>query len=85
MSQITDRETAIRHIEGLFPPDSLNPENAQTGQMLLKQARQQVKGWRTEPTEVLIRLAELCIQRELEDDARREVEYERRHRFGVMP
>ena len=57
-----NREQAIQMIEGLFPADS--PYNPEFGQKLLDQAKREVSGWRTEPTEVLLRYAELCIAEE---------------------
>ena len=53
-----NREQAIQTIEGLFPADS--PYNPEFGQKLLDQAKREVCGWRTEPTEILIRYAQLC-------------------------
>lgn len=68
------REDAISIIEALYPADSTYPENSQVGQELLAQAKREVHGWRTEPTEVLIRYADLCVQREqkLDNQRRRE-------------
>ena len=57
-----NREEAIRHIENLYPADS--PYDPTIGQELLAQAKREVNDWRTEPTEVLIRYAQLCIQKE---------------------
>ena len=61
-----NREYAIEVINSLYPPDCEFPDTAAIGQELLEQARNEVQGWRTEPTEVLIRFAELCIQKENE-------------------
>ena len=58
------RDEAIEIIELLFPADSEYPDTAVLGQKLLKQARREVTGWKTEPTEVLIRYAQLCIELE---------------------
>ena len=62
-----NRDYAIEVINSLYPPDSEFPDTAAIGQELLEQARNEVNGWQTEPTEVLIRLAELCIQKENEE------------------
>ncbi len=59
-----DREEAIKAIDFLFPADSEYPASAKLGQELLEQAKREVVGWRTEPTEVLIRYAELCIDKD---------------------
>lgn len=59
-----DREKAIETIEMLYPADCEYLDTAEIGQKLLEQAKQEVAGWRTEPTEVLIRYAELCRQKE---------------------
>lgn len=59
-----DREEAIQHIESLFPADSGYEDTAEIGQELLDRAKREVSGWRTEPTEVLIRYAQLCIHRD---------------------
>ncbi len=55
------REEAISQIESLYPPDSSSEVASQIGQELLAQAKQEL-GWRAEPTEVLIRMAQLCIE-----------------------
>ena len=62
---ITNREYAIEVIESLFPADSQFIDTAEIGRKLLEQAKSEVSGWRTEPTEVLIRYAELCISMEM--------------------
>ncbi|MCP3923374.1 MAG: hypothetical protein GY714_12390 [Desulfobacterales bacterium] len=54
-----NREEAIQIIEQLFPADS-----HETGKDLLAQAKSEIKGWRREPTPVLIRYAQLCMERE---------------------
>lgn len=59
-----NREQAIAEIEGLFPADSQYQDTAEVGQRLLEQAKREVHGWRTEPTEVLVRYAELCMTEE---------------------
>jgi len=59
-----EREEAIDKIEMLFPADSEYQDTAEVGQRLLDQAKREVSGWRTEPIEVLVRYAQLCIQRE---------------------
>lgn len=58
------REEAIQLIEGLFPADSQYEKTNEVGEKLLAQAKREINGWRTEPTEVLIRYAELCIAKE---------------------
>jgi len=59
-----EREQAIEQIEGLFPTDSQYAETNEVGKRLLAQAKEEVEGWRTESTAVLIRYAELCIAEE---------------------
>ena len=59
-----DREEAIQHIKSLFPADSEYEDTAEIGQELLERAKHEVSGWQTEPTEVLIRYAELCIRKD---------------------
>ena len=59
-----ERGEAIRFIETLYPADSQYQTTAEIGQRLLDQAKREVSGWRTEPTEVLVRYAQLCIQEE---------------------
>ena len=59
-----DREQAIQEIEGLFPTDSQYDKTNEVGERLLAQAKREVVGWRNEPTEILIRYAELCISEE---------------------
>jgi len=58
------REEAIRCIESLYPADSVYEPTAKIGNVLLDQARREVNGWRTEPTDVLVRYAQLCIETE---------------------
>lgn len=58
------REYAVEVIENLYPADADYPDTAEVGQELLEQAKREVAGWRTEPTEVLIRYAQLCLERE---------------------
>ncbi len=59
------REDAIREIESLYPADSEYETTALIGQSLLEQAkREKMSGWRAEPTEVLIRYAQLCQEEE---------------------
>lgn len=53
------REEIIREIEGLYPPDETD-----IGVRLLEQAKRELKDWRTEPTEVLYRLMEICRNEE---------------------
>lgn len=64
-----DRTEAIKHIEMLYPPDSQYQATAAIGNRLLEQAKREVESWRTLPTEVLVRFAELCIE---EDGGTRE-------------
>jgi len=59
-----DREEAIQHIESLFPADDPHETTAGIGIKLLNQAKREVAGWRTEPTEILVRYAHLCIKEE---------------------
>lgn len=59
-----DRETAIEYIANLFPADSEYEETADIGKALLERAKREVLGWRNEPTAVLVRYAQLCIQKE---------------------
>lgn len=56
-----DREEAIIQIEALYPPDSEYPETAEVGKGIMEKAKSDVHGWRCEPTEVLIRAAQLCM------------------------
>ena len=65
-----DRKKAIETIELLFPADSQYPESAKIGKELLKQAQEEVNNWRNEPTPVLIRYAQLCIDLEREQETR---------------
>lgn len=58
------RNEAIKTIETLYPADSQYGDTAEFGRQLLAQAKREVNGWRTEPTEVLIRYAHLCINEE---------------------
>jgi len=55
------REEAIQHIDALFPPDAPYPKTAEKGQELLSQAKRDVAAWKQEPTEVLVRFAQLCM------------------------
>ncbi len=56
------REYAIEIIQNTHPAD--NQYNPTTGQELLAQAKRKINGWQTEPTEVLIKYAQLCIEKE---------------------
>lgn len=58
------RDKAIEIIEQLFPPDAPYESTAKKGQELLRQAKRDVSAWRQEPTEVLIRFAQLCEHEE---------------------
>ncbi|KKN33629.1 hypothetical protein LCGC14_0801670 [marine sediment metagenome] len=62
------KEEAIQQIEGLFPTDSQYEETNKIGERLLAQAKRELIGWRIEPTEVLIRYAELCQAEECRQD-----------------
>ena len=64
------RDEAIRHIKALYPADSEYPETAAMGERFLKQAKAEVAGWETECDAVLIRYAELCLDKESSDCAR---------------
>ncbi len=59
-----DREGAMQTIEGRFPTDSDFLETNEIGERLLAQAKREATNWRSEPTAVLIRYAELCILKE---------------------
>ena len=63
-----DRKEAISHIASLYPVDSDYEPTAKIGKELLEQAETEIAGWRTKPTEVLVRYAELCIARERKDN-----------------
>lgn len=63
------KDDAIKMIEGLYPTDSEFTSTNEIGEQLLRQAREElniITDWRDEPTEVLIRYAELCQQKEEE-------------------
>ena len=62
--EVMEREQAIQMIEGLFPADSQYIKTSEIGERLLAQAKMEVVGWRNEPTDVLIRYAELCMAEE---------------------
>ena len=62
------REDAIQTIESLFPADSQYSKTKTIGEQLLKQAKSEIIGWRTEPEAVLIRYAELCEREETIQD-----------------
>ncbi len=62
-----NREQAIANIEGLYPADSQYIQTAEIGKKLLEQAKMEVQGWRNEPTEVLIRYAQLCMSLEAQE------------------
>lgn len=71
-----DRKRAIEVIECLYPADSDNPHSAKTGKGLLLQAKDEVNNWRNEPTPVLIRYSQLCIELEREQDRKAGKKYE---------
>ncbi len=56
-----DRSEAISIIEALYPADSPYEDSREIGKRLLEQAESEINGWRTKPTEVLIRYTELCM------------------------
>ncbi len=56
------REEAIQHIEALYPADSNMFEISQIGENLLEKAKSDIANWRREPTAVLVRYAELCLE-----------------------
>ena len=59
-----DREEAIAIISSLYPADSQWVDTNEIGRTLLAQAKEEVNGWRTESTEILIRYAHLCMRKE---------------------
>lgn len=59
-----NREQAIQTIEGLFPTDSEYETTNEIGKRLLQQAKDELNNWRNEPTNILLRYAELCIREE---------------------
>lgn len=59
-----DRQQAIDTIEVLYPTDSQYSETNAIGKRLLQQAKDELNNWRVEPTEVLIRYAELYMAEE---------------------
>ena len=58
------RARAISIIEGLFPTDSEYVGTNSIGKRLLQQAKDELNNWRNEPTNILIRYAQLCEQEE---------------------
>lgn len=62
------RDEAINVISALYPPDSDYPAVARNGKELLAQAKKEVGAWKLEPTDVLVRFAELCLEKELTAD-----------------
>jgi len=58
------REEAIRHIEALYPADSDYKDTAEIGRQLLERIKREVNDWRSEPNAVLVRYAELCIDKD---------------------
>ena len=64
MSEARERNKAIATIEALFPADAEYPRTAVVGCRLLEQAKKELAGWRTLPTPVLIRYAQLCEDEE---------------------
>jgi len=60
------RHLAIQIVKSLYPPDSGDNQTAAVGQRLLEAARREVKvkSWQNEPTQVLVRLAQLCQEEE---------------------
>lgn len=59
-----DRQHAIDIIEQLYPADSGYDSTRETGENLLNAARAEVSNWRDESDAVLIRYAELCLEKE---------------------
>lgn len=66
MEQPTEKQRAraISIIEGLFPTDSEYVGTNSIGKRLLQQAKDELNNWRNEPTNILIRYAQLCEQEE---------------------
>ena len=64
------REEAISIIEGLYPADSEYENTAAIGAQLLEQAKSEIQSWKTEPTPVLIRYAQLCMEMEQRETSR---------------
>lgn len=62
------REEAIDIIEMLYPADADYENTAQKERELLERAKREVTGWRTEPTEILIRYTQLCMEEEDRQD-----------------
>jgi len=62
------RQQAIETIKALFSPDAEDQATATFGHCIINRARREVGNWRREPTEVLVRAAELC--RETEEELR---------------
>ena len=56
------RDEAIKTIEGLLPADSEYPDTANLGKKFLEQAKNEINNWRDQPTNVLIRYAQLCSE-----------------------
>lgn len=62
-----DRDEAINTIEALYPTDCEFANTNEVGRNLLAEAQRLVRKtptWRDEPTEVLIKYAELCREYE---------------------
>ena len=59
-----NRERAIEIIKFLYPANSQYKKTSEIGQKLLEQAKIDTASWENEPTTVLIRYAELCIEEE---------------------
>jgi len=63
-----DRCKAIQIINAFYPADSQYPKTKEIGEKFLAQAKREcdiVYNWRDEPTNVLVRYAELCEEREI--------------------
>lgn len=56
-----NREEAVAIISATYPADSEYGSTAELGRYFLDQAKSEAIGWRSEPTEVLARYAELCL------------------------
>lgn len=71
------RDEAIEIIEALYPTDSDEPETNKVGEDLLEEARRLVgspRTWRDETTAVLIKYAELCRERNLDEGSIRHLQ-----------
>lgn len=63
LAETMTRDEAASTIEALYPTDSEYPDTNKVGADLLAEAQRlvaKVRTWRDEPTEVLVKYAELC-------------------------